>query len=56
MVKVLFFSVPTPPTVHIIPIYSYDTRDLIGLKTVFSEVVSLKVLITVIKYTLYLPD
>ena len=34
-------SVPNPPMVHLIPIYSYDTRDLIGLKTMFSEVVSL---------------
>lgn len=27
--------------VHLTPIYSYDTRELIGLKTIFSEVVSL---------------
>ena len=37
-------SVPNPPVVDLIPVYSYDTKDLIGLKTIFSEdlVVSLK--------------
>ena len=48
---VLSHSVPSPPMVDLIPIYFYDSMDLVGLKTIFFDVVSKNsVLITASEY------